>query len=187
MSVGGALHRQAVPQVYPAVSPAVSPTPLPAEAQPEAEASLSSSTQASIPEPAQPDGVPASSYRSALGNLRYEYEADGVVSCRVTLGEEFTSHPGHIHGGLVATLFDEVMGHAAYCSAIRPMITLVLRVRFVEPMSPNVEHRLRAVVEPGSDGGVNVNGELFRCNGDDSVHAETLIAGASARFRPLGA
>jgi len=108
--------------------------------------------------------------------LRYRYEL-GLTLCDIRLGVEFSSHPGHIHGGLVATLFDEVMGHAAYRSSGRPMVTTLLRVRFIEPLAPETDYRLEVKVEAGADGWVNVNGEL---------HHDSMVAAASASFRPLG-
>jgi acyl-coenzyme A thioesterase PaaI-like protein len=118
---------------------------------------------------------PAASYRSALGELRYEYGPD-CVHCTVRLGRHFASHSGHIHGGLIATVFDEVMGHAAYRETGSPMVTTLLRVRFVEPMAPECEYRIAVKVGAAAGGVLDVTGEIC---------AETLVAAANAKFRPL--
>ena len=120
---------------------------------------------------------PAAAYRAALDGLRYEY-APKTVACRVCLGPGFASHAGRIHGGLIATLFDEVMGHAAYRSSGVPMVTTLLRVRFVEPMLPDVEHRMEVIVGVATGGVLDVTAEL--------LGPGVMVAAASAKFRHLG-
>lgn len=119
---------------------------------------------------------PAAAYRAALDGLRYEYAPHAVV-CRVCLGPGFASHAGRIHGGLIATLFDEVMGHAAFRSSGAPMVTTLLRVRFVEPMLPEVEHRMDVRVGVVTGGVLDVTAEL--------LGPGVTVAAASAKFRRL--
>ncbi len=123
---------------------------------------------------ASSDG-PALAYQAALNGLQYEY-GRGTVSCRVCLGPAFSSHSGRIHGGLIATLFDEVTGHVAYRTSGVPMVTTLLRVRFVEPMLPEVEYRIDVNVGAEVGGVLDVTAELLGAR---------LVAAASAKFRPL--
>lgn len=120
---------------------------------------------------------PAAAYRAAFDDLRYEYAPESVA-CRVCLGHGFASHAGRIHGGLIATLFDEVMGHAAYRRSGVPMVTTLLRVRFVEPMLPEVEHRMEVSIGVATGGVLDVTAEL--------LGPGVMVAAASAKFRRLG-
>jgi len=65
---------------------------------------------------------------------------------RVTLDPGFEGLPGRSHGGIVASLFDEVMGFALYMDAI-PCYTAWLRVDYRAPVPVGMPLELRARVQ----------------------------------------
>lgn len=60
--------------------------------------------------------------------LTFEY-GDGTARARVSAAQRFSGWSSVIHGGIVATLLDEAMAHAAISRGIRA-VTARLEVRF---------------------------------------------------------
>jgi len=69
---------------------------------------------------------------------------------RVTLAPGFEGLPGRSHGGIVASLFDEVMGFALYMDGV-PAYTAWLRVDYRAPVPVGLPLEFRARVT-GRDG-----------------------------------
>jgi len=100
--------------------------------------------------------------------LKFEYGKDSAT-CRVAIDPQFCGWTGVLHGGIVATLLDEAMAHAAIAAGARA-VTAKLEIRFRKPaptgapllLEGNVERR-RANVLDGkavlSDGAGNVYAE----------------------------
>jgi acyl-coenzyme A thioesterase PaaI-like protein len=105
--------------------------------------------------------------------LHFSAEEDGVVS-RVLLGPEFESHPGIVHGGIVATVLDEVMGQAARLGRERPVLTIGLKIRYIEPMRSGRAYTARGLTLSDDGGHMKLRGELWD---------EELIAVAEGTFR----
>ncbi|HCH61525.1 MAG TPA: hypothetical protein DFR83_01890 [Deltaproteobacteria bacterium] len=57
---------------------------------------------------------------------------DGVSTCEVTLDERFVGAPGIAHGGVVASIFDQMCGHAVVWSGHRAL-TIELTVEYRHP------------------------------------------------------
>jgi acyl-coenzyme A thioesterase PaaI-like protein len=58
--------------------------------------------------------------------------ADGVLTGHTTLGLAWEGPPGHVHGGFVAMLLDQLLGHANILNDV-PAVTGELRVRYRAP------------------------------------------------------
>ena len=41
--------------------------------------------------------------------LKFFLAEDGTVVCPATIPDRFEGHPGYLHGGIIATLLDEIM------------------------------------------------------------------------------
>jgi hypothetical protein len=76
--------------------------------------------------------------------LRLEFE-DGVLTGDVELGLAWEGPPGCVHGGFVAMLFDQLLGHANQLNGVAAM-TGELRVRYHVPTPLHVPLAFR--VEP---------------------------------------
>ena len=66
-----------------------------------------------------------------------------VIEGEVTFGPAYEGPPGHVHGGWVAAMFDELLGFAQQ----EPAFTATLTVRYFRPTPLNRLLKLRAFVE----------------------------------------
>ncbi|MGH1493800.1 MAG: PaaI family thioesterase [Acidimicrobiales bacterium] len=71
-------------------------------------------------------------------------DGDEVVA-QVTLGPAHEGPPGRAHGGMIASLFDEVMGFALWMDAV-PAFTAWLRVEYRQPVQLETPVELRCSV-----------------------------------------
>ena len=78
--------------------------------------------------------------------VSYEEAAMAAVT-ELTLAKEFQGWTEVIHGGILATLLDEMMAHAVWRFA-GPGLTLGLEVRFHKPLKPGEKIRVRASSRP---------------------------------------
>jgi hypothetical protein len=75
----------------------------------------------------------------APGNMRglrltFRHDEAGRISTDVCLGRDFESFPGIIHGGLVATVMDEVLARASLHVHRLPSMTVGQRLRYEKVM-----------------------------------------------------
>ncbi|GAC1424629.1 MAG: PaaI family thioesterase [Acidobacteriaceae bacterium] len=97
------------------------------------------------------------------------------VSAQVQLGADFESFPGMIHGGIIATLLDEIMAQAALRAGRCPATTAGLRVRYAQVME--TDRPYVAVAEAGDR-----DGELIRVQGRLETSEGALVAVADGTF-----
>jgi acyl-coenzyme A thioesterase PaaI-like protein len=77
--------------------------------------------------------------------IDFNLEGDRVIG-RVTFGRAYEGPPGHVHGGLVAASFDEVLGFVQ-CMTGQPGMTGTLTVRYRSPTPLHKELRFEAWVD----------------------------------------
>lgn len=70
---------------------------------------------------------------------------DGVVRGKVTYGWAYQGPPGHVHGGMVAAAFDEILGFAQSMTG-HPGMTGTLTIRYRRPTPLYTEMRIEAKV-----------------------------------------
>ena len=70
----------------------------------------------------------------------------GSVVCSVTFSEPFEGPPGHVHGGFLAGIFDEILGQAQSLSG-RPGMTGKLSISYRAPTPLFTELTLRGWIE----------------------------------------
>jgi acyl-coenzyme A thioesterase PaaI-like protein len=105
-------------------------------------------------------------------------EGDDAVA-DVTLGWAWEGAPGRAHGGIVAAIFDDVLGYLL--SFLRqPAYTGELSVRYLAPTPIDVPVRFRARVV--SRGGRKIDSEATAHRIVDGVEQSDPIATATARF-----
>jgi uncharacterized protein (TIGR00369 family) len=101
----------------------------------------------------------------------FETDAQEVVAL-VTLGEQHQSYPGIAHGGVSATLLDEVIGRAIMCHHDQNTfgVTLGLEMKYRLPVPLGVE--LKIVGRIIRDGRIFTgSGELYLPDGQVAVTA----------------
>lgn len=99
--------------------------------------------------------------------------ADGVTTGRVHFGVAHEGPPGCVHGGVVALLFDQLLGHHILDEGI-PGMTGTLTVRYLKPTPLYTDLSFR--VETGRTEGrkMRVQGRLF-ADGDPTAEGEGLF------------
>jgi acyl-coenzyme A thioesterase PaaI-like protein len=88
-------------------------------------------------------------------------EAGMAAETELSLPREFQGWAGVIHGGILATLLDEMMAHAVWHFA-GPGLTLGLEVRFHAPLKPGEAIRVRGVLHTKAGSRRLAEGEVIR-------------------------
>jgi uncharacterized protein (TIGR00369 family) len=73
--------------------------------------------------PANPSGL----------HLEFQLAPDLSVVCFAEVSENFTGHPGYLHGGVIATLLDEAMSKSVRARNVSAM-TRELKVEYFRPV-----------------------------------------------------
>ena len=111
-------------------------------------------------------------------NLRSE--TDGKTVCaRFAFREEHVGFSQTVHGGLTATLLDEIMTWACVVQARRFAYCAELKVRYLQPIRPG--QPLVATAEMVS----NLRGRLFEAKGEIKDATGTAMATATGKYMPL--
>ena len=76
----------------------------------------------------------------------FEVCADGVVEAQVVCGEDREGYPGHVHGGIIASLLDGAMTNCLFSHGIRA-VTGELVVRMIHPLQAGTVVVARAWLE----------------------------------------
>ena len=95
----------------------------------------------------------------------------GLVST-FRLPERFESYPGVIHGGIVGTVLDEVMGNVIAVLDEKLCFTITLRVKYLAPLHTNELYRCVAKLarRPDSDDDIyKVDGEIHPVDRDEAL------------------
>ncbi len=78
-------------------------------------------------------------------HLAFTADDSGVVTAEATLGDQYEGPPGHLHGGIIATLLDETMSKANRARG-EIALTRQLQVEYLRPISSTQPVRLRGHV-----------------------------------------
>ncbi len=117
--------------------------------------------------------------------LQLEFVRTGPreVECRYEAASHFGGVPGVIHGGIQATILDEVMGVAAHCAfddEEKPMVTADFALQYKRPVPTEDPIVIWASPDRVDGRDVYVRGEIR-----DAASGEVLTS-ATARWRVLG-
>ncbi|MFT5223812.1 MAG: acyl-coenzyme A thioesterase PaaI-like protein, partial [Glaciecola sp.] len=111
--------------------------------------------------------------------MRVRREGDEMVA-EVTLGAAFEGAPGRAHGGIVAAMFDDILGYLTTMLQT-PAFTGSLTVNYLAPTPIGVPLTLRARV-------INRDGRRIFCEAEATVAADEageaaqVVATSSATF-----
>lgn len=73
--------------------------------------------------------------------LQFFLAEDGTVICPATIPDRFEGHPGYLHGGVIATLLDEIMSKVMRSRGLLAM-TRHMEVDYKRPVPSCTEVRL---------------------------------------------
>ncbi|MFC7304196.1 PaaI family thioesterase [Streptomyces monticola] len=111
--------------------------------------------------------------------LRLQFEEyDGGLLTRLVLDRNHESYPGVVHGGLVSTVCDEIMGNLVVLKHGTPAFTVGLRTRFFTPLA--VDRAYEAVAKLRTDTG---DAHLAHATAEVTGPGGDLVASASASYR----
>jgi acyl-coenzyme A thioesterase PaaI-like protein len=112
--------------------------------------------------------------------LRLRFETDGREVCaRFTPKAEHAGFRETIHGGLIATVLDEIMVWACAVQTRRFAYCAELTVRYLQPVRPGVEIVLMAeLVE-------NRRGRIFDAKAEIHDPSGAVLASAVGKYLPL--
>jgi acyl-coenzyme A thioesterase PaaI-like protein len=97
------------------------------------------------------------------GSPREDIDTEHYIAGSVTFGPAYEGPPGHVHGGLIAAMFDELLGFAQ----LSPGFTAYLHINYRKPTPLNAELRLVAWIESVERRKRVVKGECYL--GDEKV------------------
>jgi acyl-coenzyme A thioesterase PaaI-like protein len=104
--------------------------------------------------------------------LRFTKVADGI-ECAFQFDRTFESYPGVVHGGMSATVCDEIMGNLLVLRTGFSVFTTSLRTRYVSPLAVGVSYRCVATTEvtAGREGPYQAHAQIFDPSGNPIVFA----------------
>jgi acyl-coenzyme A thioesterase PaaI-like protein len=110
--------------------------------------------------------------------MKFYQSAPGEVEAHYTASEVFQGYPGVVHGGVIASMLDEVTGRALMDppgSPTRFMVTAQLSIRYRKPVP--VGQPLRLVGHAGERRGrvAKARGEIFGPDGSLLVEADAVL------------
>jgi len=112
--------------------------------------------------------------------LRLRFETDGhLVQTRFVPRAEHIGFKGVVHGGLIATVLDEIMVWACAVPTRRFAYCAELTVRFLKPLAPGEE------VLVTSELVVNRKDRLYEAKAVACNAANLKLAEATGKYRPL--
>src|ERR1043166_4926226 len=112
--------------------------------------------------------------------MKLRLETDGcVVQTRFTPGAEHIGFKQVVHGGIIATLLDEIMVWACAVQTKRFAFCAELNVRFQNPLRPGEE--VLAIAELVE----NRRGKIFEAKGELRNEAGALLASATGKYLPI--
>jgi uncharacterized protein (TIGR00369 family) len=75
--------------------------------------------------------------------LEFSLAPDGSVVCEKTVADLYEGPPGLVHGGIIATLLDEIMSKTVRALGIRA-VTRTLEVQYLRPVHSQTPLRMEA-------------------------------------------
>ena len=106
--------------------------------------------------------------------VKYHPE-EAAAETELSLPREYQGWADVIHGGILATLLDELMAHAVWHFA-GPGLTLSMETRFHHPLKPDERIRVRGVLTAMNGSRRTAEAEIIR------VADGKKIAGGKSRF-----
>lgn len=111
-------------------------------------------------------------------HMKFYQSGPGEVVANFTVTDDFQGYPGVVHGGVIASMLDEVTGRALMDPPDQPtrfMVTAQLSIRYRKPVP--VGQPLRLVGHAGERKGrvAKAKGEIYAPDGSLLVEAEAVL------------
>ncbi|HOB53548.1 MAG TPA: PaaI family thioesterase [Acidobacteriota bacterium] len=117
--------------------------------------------------------------------LRIEHdESTGRVFTECAMAERYQGYRGTVHGGLLATLLDELMAHAALRAADGHAATARMEVAFRRAVPVGEPLRVEAEVDKVSGRRIQTRGWIVNSRGERLAEASALFLAVPAGGSP---
>lgn len=103
---------------------------------------------------------------------------DSELTSDVVLAGRYASYPGVVHGGIVTTLVDELMGNLIALDHGTLAFSVTLRTRFLMPLRVSYPYRATARIVRYGGGLVHTQSDISDPSGETHVMAD-------ASYRPI--
>jgi uncharacterized protein (TIGR00369 family) len=112
--------------------------------------------------------------------LKLRFDDNGVdeVRAQTVIHRRYQGYPGVVHGGIVATMLDEVSGRALLIDGSDDdlMVTVKLEIKYRTPTPTNTPLKVIGRVVSVAGNRAKVEGEIVLPDGTVSATAEALLA-----------
>ncbi len=107
------------------------------------------------------------------------------IFSRVTVPEHFQGYPGVVHGGIIATMLDEVAGRALLIDGNDDnlMVTVKLEVRYRQPTPTQTPLMVIGKIESASGSRAKAHGEIRLLDGTVTAEADLILARPPQDFK----
>ena len=106
--------------------------------------------------------------------LRVTGDDTGSTACRMTLGAGYEGPPGHVHGGIIAAVLDQVLGSVPAHLGL-PGMTAYLNTTYRRPTPLGAQLHCRGWVERVDGWKVYARGEIRDAQDEVTAEAEALF------------
>ncbi len=115
----------------------------------------------------------------------YNDHNDHCVYSNITLPDQYQSYPGVVHGGIVATMLDEISGRVIIMNGNDQnlMVTLKLEVKYRLPTPTNTPLKVVGRVVSQTETRAKVTGEIQLPDGTVTASCESLLVRPPDEFR----
>ncbi len=115
----------------------------------------------------------------------YNDPDNNCIYSNVTIPDQYQSYPGVVHGGIVATMLDEISGRAIIMDGNDQnlMVTMKLEVKYRLPTPTNTPLKVVGRVVSQTESRAKVAGEILLPDGAVTASCESLLARPPEEFR----
>jgi uncharacterized protein (TIGR00369 family) len=120
-------------------------------------------------------------------HMRFYTVAPGQVETVHTVPSRFEGYPGYVHGGVIASMMDEVMGRVFMePGSDRFMVTAELKIRYRKPVPIETPLTLRGRAIKDRGRMAQAEGEILDPQGEVLVTGEIIVAAIPEEMRLSG-
>ncbi len=115
----------------------------------------------------------------------YNDHDNHCIYSNITLPDQYQSYPGVVHGGIVATMLDEISGRASIMDGgdQNLMVTMKLEVKYRLPTPTNTPLKVIGRVISQTETRAKVVGEIQLPDGTLTASCESLLTRPPEEFR----
>jgi acyl-coenzyme A thioesterase PaaI-like protein len=111
--------------------------------------------------------------------LTFTDVGDGIET-RLLFDRAYESYPGVVHGGILTTVCDEIMGNLLVLRVGRSLFTTTLRTRYLSPLAVGTPYRCVATT-----GATGEDAPLYRAHAEIVDHDGRVLVTAAGTYHSI--